>query len=75
MDESTWVQRFATALATEPPDEAEKAALLSLASVAANASERIAAPISCWIVAKSGRSPEEALAVARELASAHGAGS
>ena len=68
MDASTWIEQFAAALGTEPPDEAEKTTLLSLASVAANASERLAAPISCWIVARAGRTPEEALAVARELA-------
>jgi len=68
MDGATWVEHFASALAVEPPSEEEKAAILSLAAVAANASERLAAPITCWMVAKSGRSVGEALALARELA-------
>ena len=68
MDGGTWVQRFAAALAVEAPSEVDKTALLSLAAVAANASERLAAPISCWLVAKSGRPAEDALALARELA-------
>ncbi|MGH9106064.1 MAG: DUF6457 domain-containing protein [Acidimicrobiales bacterium] len=68
MDASTWLQQLATALAVEPPSEEDKVALLSLASVAANASERPAAPIACWLVAKSARSPDEALRLARQLA-------
>lgn len=74
MDASTWIEQFAAALGTEAPDQADKDTLLSLASVAANASERLAAPISCWIVAKAGCTPEEALAVARELATRPGPG-
>jgi len=68
VDAATWVEQFAKALGTEPPSEEEKATLLSLASVAANASERLAAPISCWLAARSGQGPEQALAVARQLA-------
>jgi len=44
------------------------AELLALAGVAAHASERIAAPISCWLVARSGRSVEEARQLADALA-------
>ena len=42
--------------------------LLDLASVAAHTSERLAAPLSCWLVAIAGASPEDALATARSLA-------
>lgn len=63
-----WIARLATELGTPPPDEAELDALLGLAGVAAHASERIAAPISCWLVARAGRAPAEALALVRRLA-------
>ena len=67
MDAVTWTSKFAAALGTETPSEAEVAALLSPASVAANASERVAAPVACWLVAKSGRAADEGLALARPL--------
>ncbi len=65
---SSWLERFARELGTEVPSEEEQKALLSLASVAAHASERLAAPLSCWLAARAGRSPEEALELARRLA-------
>jgi nucleotide-binding universal stress UspA family protein len=68
VEAAEWLERFAAALGVEQPSEEDRAALLSLAAVAANASERAAAPISCWLVAKAGRSPEEALKAAREVA-------
>lgn len=63
-----WVARYAEALGVEPPDDAEVDALLGLAGVAAHASVRQAAPISCWLAARAGRTPGEALALARSLA-------
>ena len=70
MDATSWLKQYAEGLGMEPPSEEEQKTLLSLASVAANASERLAAPLSCWMVAKAGRSPEEGLALARRLAPA-----
>jgi len=46
------------------PSDGDVEALLELAGVAAHASERIAAPISCWLVATSGRSLAEARLIA-----------
>jgi hypothetical protein len=69
VDAVTWTSKFATALGVEAPSEAEVGALLSLASVAANASERVAAPIACWLAARAGRTPDDALALARALSS------
>lgn len=69
MDATEWLARFSSALGVEPPSDEDRQTLLSLASVAANASERLVAPLSCWLVAKSGQGPREALALARELAS------
>ena len=68
MDATTWIDAFALELGVEPPTAEQKKALLSLASVAANASERLAAPISCWLLAVSGLSPEQGLALSRRLA-------
>jgi hypothetical protein len=65
---SAWIERFGAALAVPPPTDAEVAELLALAGVAAHASERIAAPISCWLVARSGRSVADARRLADELA-------
>jgi hypothetical protein len=67
MDASTWTEHFAKVLGVEAPTEEEIAALLSLASVAAHASERPAAPIACWLAAKAGRAPSEALSLARAM--------
>lgn len=63
-----WVDRYAAALGTDPPDDAEVDALLGLAGVAAHAAVRQAAPLSCWLAARAGCSPAEALLVARSLA-------
>ena len=46
--------------------------LLDLAGEAAHSSERVAAPVACWVAAKAGVSPEEALRLARELAESDG---
>jgi hypothetical protein len=67
MDASTWTAEFAKALGVEAPSEEQVATLLSLASVAAHASERAAAPIACWLAAKAERSSSDALALARAL--------
>lgn len=63
-----WTERFAEALGIAEPSQAEVDALLDLAGVAAHAAERTAAPISCWLAARAGTAPAEALAVARDLA-------
>lgn len=63
----TWLAELAQALQTAPPTEAEMDDLLALASVAAHASERVAAPVACWMAARAGRTPGEALAAAHEL--------
>jgi hypothetical protein len=62
-----WLTAYAEKLGIEPPTPDEVAALLDLAAEAAHASERIAAPIACWLGARAGRSPDDALAVARDV--------
>jgi ribosomal protein L12E/L44/L45/RPP1/RPP2 len=65
-----WIARFAEALGQPAPDEAQTAAILELASVAAHSSERRAAPIACWLAAQAGRDLDEALALAESLSAA-----
>ena len=63
-----WIADFAERLGTEPPDQATIDALLDLAGVAAHASERIAAPIACYLIGRAGTSIDEARAHADALA-------
>jgi hypothetical protein len=62
-----WITAFAARLGVEPPDEATVDALLDLAGAAAHASERTAAPLACWLTARAGLAPADALAIAREV--------
>jgi hypothetical protein len=62
-----WLAGFAAALGSRPPDAATIEVLLDLAGVAAHSSERIAAPIACYLAGRLGIDPAEALAVARGL--------
>jgi hypothetical protein len=55
-----WIDAFASALDVDPPDDATVEALLDLAGVAAHASERIAAPIACWLVGRAGVTIDQA---------------
>ena len=50
------------------PTEEEVGVLLDAAGVAARASERTAAPVSCWLAATAGVTPTEALVAAERLA-------
>ena len=54
MDGRTWVNNFADLLGIEPPDEDTFLALLELAGTAAHASERLAAPIACYLLGRAG---------------------
>jgi len=63
-----WVEAFASATNGFPLTEEERDAILELAGVAAHASERTAAPLTCWLAAVAGLSPVAALDIARTLA-------
>ena len=63
-----WVAAYASMLGAQPPTPAEVDTLLELAAVAAHSSERIAAPLACWLVGRAGLSPAEALEAARRVA-------
>jgi hypothetical protein len=60
MDGHEWIGRFAAALGIDAPDAALVDELLSLAGEAAHASERIAAPITCYLVGLAGVDMETA---------------
>jgi hypothetical protein len=67
MNATEWIAAFAARLGVEPPTNDEFKQLLDLAGVAAHSSERVAAPISCWIAARAGLTPEQALTAAQEI--------
>lgn len=62
-----WVAHLAEAFDTSRPSDEEMNDLLGLAGVSAHASERTAAPIACWLAARAGLSPHDALVLASEL--------
>lgn len=68
MSVETWLAAFAEALGVAPPSAAEVDDLLALAGVAAHASARQAAPVSCWLAARAGATPAQARRIAEELA-------
>jgi hypothetical protein len=72
MNAAEWISAFAAKLGVDGPSNAEFKQLLDLAGEAAHSSERVAAPVACWVAAKAGVSPEDALAAAREVSSADG---
>ena len=67
MNAREWLAAFAQRLGTAEPTTEEFKTLLDLAGTAAHASERVAAPVACWVAAKAGVTPEEALRIASEI--------
>jgi hypothetical protein len=67
MNAKDWIAAYAEKLGTAPPTPTEFTALLDLAGEAAHSSERIAAPVACWVAAKAGKPADEALEIARTL--------
>jgi hypothetical protein len=59
-----WITGFAKEVGAPSPDEVQVEKLLKLAAVAAHSSERIAAPIACWIAGTAGLDLDEAIAIA-----------
>jgi hypothetical protein len=62
-----WIDAFAERLGTAAPTTEEFKQLLDLAGEAAHSSERVAAPVACWVAAQAGVAPEQALHAAREI--------
>ncbi|MDQ6775402.1 MAG: DUF6457 domain-containing protein [Actinomycetota bacterium] len=67
MNAEDWLSAYAEELGSKPPTPAELDTLLALAGTAAHASERIAAPVACWMAARAGVAPDDALTLARKL--------
>ena len=63
MTAAEWITSFAQQLGVDPPDEATMQTLLAVASNAAHSSERLAAPIACYLIGLSGADPAAALAL------------
>jgi len=59
-----WLADYAGRLGVPAPADDEFEALLELAAVAAHASERVAAPVACWLAGRVGLDPAAALAAA-----------
>ena len=70
MNAREWIDAYAARLGVDPPSADEFSTLLDLAGEAAHSSERVAAPVACWLSARAGLSPEESLALAREIETA-----
>ena len=60
-----WLEGFAAEIGIDAPDDATIEALLDIAGVAAHASERIAAPIACYLIGRAGADPAAILAALR----------
>jgi hypothetical protein len=68
MNAMQWLAAYAERLGVDPPTPEEFDTLLDLAAEAAHASDRIAAPVACWLTARAGCSPADALVHARAVA-------
>jgi hypothetical protein len=62
-----WIRTFAEEIGSTPPSPELMDEILRLASVAAHASERKAAPIACWLAATTGRPVSELRRIAERL--------
>jgi hypothetical protein len=67
MDGNAWIARFAERLGVEVPDPTVVDELLALAGDAAHSSERLAAPIACYLVGRAGVDPTSARRLAAEI--------
>ena len=67
MTADEWIATFAERLGIAPPDDETVETLLSIAGVAAHASERTAAPIACFLIGRVGIDVSEAATVAASI--------
>lgn len=67
MNAREWIDAFAAEIGAEAPTNDEFKKLLDLAAVAAHSSERIAAPIACWLGGTTGATIEELQAAAARV--------
>jgi len=67
MTAQEWVRTFAEEVGAQAPSQDQIDEILRLAAVAAHSSERIAAPIACWVAGTTGRPLAELREVAERL--------
>jgi Domain of unknown function (DUF6457) len=67
MNATEWLAAYAEKLGIDPPTKDEFTAVLDLAGEAAHGSQRVAAPVACWLAAKAGVELDEAMRLAREV--------
>ena len=67
MKAEEWVAAFADEIGVAAPTRDQMDEILRLAAIAAHASERIAAPIACYLAGTSGRSLDESLDAAERI--------
>ncbi len=65
MNANEWLALYADRLGIPAPTKDELKAVLDLAAEAAHSSERIAAPVACWLAAKAEVDLERALSLAQ----------
>jgi len=68
MNARQWLDAFAAEIGTDPPTDEDLRQVLDLAATAAHDSERIAAPVACWLGGSVGASLEELQAAAKRVA-------
>lgn len=68
MTAQEFLEAFAGQVGVPAPTAAQFAALLDVAAVAAHASERVAAPLACWMAGASGMPVADLLAAAQRVA-------
>jgi Domain of unknown function (DUF6457) len=67
MNALDWLAAYAEKLGSAPPTMDEFKQILDLAGEAAHSSERVAAPVACWLAARAGIGLEDAIRLAREV--------
>jgi hypothetical protein len=67
MNATSWISAYAERLGADAPTREEFEAILALAAEAAHSSERVAAPVACWVAAKAGVPLTDALEAARGI--------
>lgn len=67
MTSEQWISNFAARIDIDSPSPDETNEILELAGIAAHASERISAPLACWIAGRSGRPLKELCSIAQEV--------
>ena len=68
MNAREWLDAFAGEIGADPPSDEELKQVLDIAATAAHDSERIAAPVACWLGGSVGASLEELQAAAKRVA-------